>query len=364
MHLASEYGAGTVPLAARRDPRGESDGRPSERLSNSSAKNRNACIMISLAVLLGSVIGYVLRGSDSAPTQRVDVESSTQRVNVESSTRASRKTSEWEVAGVGTRLFQPLPDEPIRLSLDMKWQTDWIKSQESTNLQKFVSIFDTECSAGNVFVDSGANDGLWSLLAAKRGCRVVAIEPQQRCLNYLAAAISENSPWSRRIELYNNVLAPLPVFSLLVPTDTCAGTQQFIAGEGGGTVEDAFKGAAKYAPNLKRGSALVESISLDELIGNDSAPIALWHIDTEGAEIGVLRSAEKLFARRWIQRVSFEFEPSRWNKFGVSIEEGIKVLHRVFNSNDWTCSCVKEGKPFNWNPNRGNGCADVYCDLQ
>ena len=43
-----------------------------------------------------------------------------------------------------------------------------------------------------IFVDSGANDGLWSLVAAFHSCKVIAVEPQRLCLQYIAAAAVHN----------------------------------------------------------------------------------------------------------------------------------------------------------------------------
>ena len=41
-----------------------------------------------------------------------------------------------------------------------------------------------------VVVDSGANEGTWTLLAAAHGCRAVAVEPQHECVRMLRAAAS------------------------------------------------------------------------------------------------------------------------------------------------------------------------------
>ena len=35
------------------------------------------------------------------------------------------------------------------------------------------------------FVDSGANEGFWSLLAAQLGCDVIAVEPQPACMAWI-----------------------------------------------------------------------------------------------------------------------------------------------------------------------------------
>ena len=85
--------------------------------------------------------------------------------------------------------------------------------------------------------------------------------------------------------------------------------------------------------------------------------MALWHLDVEGAEIPVLRSAAKLFADRRIDRVLFEITLKRWGQFGIGgKKEGLDELRRLFSG--WTCTWACNGRPFPWAPVPRH---QVYC---
>lgn len=55
------------------------------------------------------------------------------------------------------------------------------------------AVIDQYLVSGMTFLDVGANEGFFSILAAKKGCRVVAVEPQSRLQDVLAinAAIND-----------------------------------------------------------------------------------------------------------------------------------------------------------------------------
>ena len=61
----------------------------------------------------------------------------------------------------------------------------------------------------------------------------------------------------------------------------------------------------------------------------------------EGAEIGVLRSAEQLLHSRRVRRLVMEYAPERWPKFGVEIADGVRVVRTLFGNNSgYLCRCV------------------------
>lgn len=67
----------------------------------------------------------------------------------------------------------------------------WILNAERHVLATFDNL---DCSRpGTLVVDVGANDGIFSLLAAKRGCRTVAFELQHLCIEFLQAAHNINA---------------------------------------------------------------------------------------------------------------------------------------------------------------------------
>ena len=83
------------------------------------------------------------------------------------------------------------------------------------------------------------------------------------------------------------------------------------------------------AAQLKKPRVNVSSIALDALVAGD---VQLWHIDVEGAELPVLRSAARLLQQRRVQRIVLEVIPSAWAKFGVPDlgREGLPSLRTPF----------------------------------
>lgn len=87
--------------------------------------------------------------------------------------------------------------------------------------------------------------------------------------------------------------------------------------------------------------ATTTSIRLDDLINSESQIVALWHIDVEGAEVMVLRSAKSLFENKQIHRVILEVGPERWSSFGLKVKDGLAELRQLFQN--WECSTQEFG---------------------
>ena len=123
-------------------------------------------------------------------------------------------------------------------------QVAYFLTKEVANVRYFKDVFQRVCHGRRrAFVDSGANDGLWSLLAAAYGCDVVAIEPQPLCIRLLAAAAVKSQ---LSLTLHNVMLSARPnVYTM--PVDTCAGTVQFQGAEIGDTFGNQHKRSYYHA---------------------------------------------------------------------------------------------------------------------
>ena len=120
---------------------------------------------------------------------------------------------------------------------------------ETFMLRTFVAVFSQVCKYGaGYFIDSGANDGLWSLLAAAFGCPVLAIEPQPACAALVQQGVELNS-LAPLVRVINRGLAP-DAANLSIPLKGCLGTGSF--GE-------------LSPPPHRRGQVTVPSTRLDEL---------------------------------------------------------------------------------------------------
>ena len=164
-------------------------------------------------------------------------------------------------------------------------QVAYLKGMEKDLWEYMAKSLAQICKLPNaMFVDSGANEGTWSLMAASYGCQVVVVEPQPLCVHWLRQEVKLNQ-MEDRVRVHNNVLSNKK-FSVAVNDNTCSGTSQY---KSDGTVVDAFdtKVIMQQTQNVK-------AVQLSELITSD-AVVVMWHLDTEGAEISVLQSAQPCF---------------------------------------------------------------------
>ena len=240
-------------------------------------------------------------------------------------------------------------------------QVAWVQNMEQQMLQAFLTVFGTECRRPDaIFVDSGANDGLWTLLAAAFGCHVVAIEPQPLCHAALRHAVARNAFSADQIELHLLALSPTPR-RYDMPTFWCKGTTQLHDGGtyraiGGMSVRSPGRRRANFTAPMGGPGRLVNTSRLDSLVPRGR--IVMWHLDTEGAELSCMLSASRLFEERRIDRVAFElmresfFELGLWN--GPRSEKGratrwtvaskLARFREVFA--EWRCTIVCTGERF------------------
>lgn len=187
----------------------------------------------------------------------------------------------------------------------------YMRSVEPVTIAAMGAIFKARCGTNVLFVDSGANEGAWSLLAADASCCSVAVEPQLGCHELLEAALRVNGPnVAGRVTLCQAVLTPSPV-ETKVASKSCLGNAQYVGGlMARGEVDRSAKQrrnfAAKIESHFKRSRAeLVGSTELDQLLtlagGNrwcsrrpmagcfratvqPAAPVvALWHLGASPA---------------------------------------------------------------------------------
>ena len=186
----------------------------------------------------------------------------------------------------------PLSPVPIRLprARPVLSVVDYLRIAESDMIDTTVRIFRKMCADSeqrhgrdHVFMDSGSNEGTFSLLAAAHGCHAIAIDPQPMCLQHMVNGAAESSLQSR-IHAYNAILSSVGAVSvenkslkLFVPIDQCHGTSEFKT-YGHGEISDATQtGRAlikrRRDRNVQRKP--VSAVRLDTLIANN-VQIGLW----------------------------------------------------------------------------------------
>ena len=200
----------------------------------------------------------------------------------------------------------------------------------------------------HVLVDSGANEGMWSILAgAHGGCSVLAIEPQPSCVRLVNSSLLKNAAHlDGRVSLLPRLLSPTPQVLEMSVLSEC---------DGGGTFtrEGMINSVGKFIPmspgvERKLQKVPVPSTRLDEVsvLQGKHKIIELWHLDVEGAELLALRSAERLFAERRIRRVMVEVTTSKWRSFGIEEQAGLAELQHIFEG--WTCTVGCNKAPYSW----------------
>ena len=222
---------------------------------------------------------------------------------------------------------------------------------------------------GGLFVDSGANEGMWSLLAAAHGCTAIAIEPQPYCATLIRAAAERSGLLSASSQVGHSVQLHMKVYGddhdasrrPCVPNDICRGTATYAQGR----VSDIRQ--TNFSVSRDRPCTVVPFVSLDELLPADAPPIDLWHLDVEGAELVALRSARRLLSAGRVRRVMMEVDSmQRWRlnlSTKLTIDQTLAEVRSIFDG--WKCVRACDGAPyafpthFRWGQHAQ--CPNVYC---
>ena len=166
---------------------------------------------------------------------------------------------------------------------------------------------------GDHVLDVGANEGFFSVLAAKRvgaAGRVVAVEPQSR----LQAVISRNLAENR----LDNVRVVQTAVADRVGSALLSLSPDINSGSSG-----LFRTARYRCPTER-----VDQTTLDELVERfDLAPIKLMKIDIEGFEYEAVLGSKALFRRGAVEYIALELHPTILERRGKPLAEIVAFLH-------------------------------------
>ena len=161
---------------------------------------------------------------------------------------------------------------------------------------------------GDVFVDGGANIGLFSLigaLAVGPGGRVLACEPSPATMTLLRANAAENR------------------FTTLEPHELALSDRE---GRSRFTVFEPTSGLASFSPKERGGREVEVAVTtLDVLTGDIAGSVAVVKLDIEGAEAKALRGAARLIARDMPVFI-IELEPEHLARQGSSVADVRETL--------------------------------------
>jgi FkbM family methyltransferase len=178
-------------------------------------------------------------------------------------------------------------------------------------------VFGTGCltTPDHGFVlDVGANEGFYGLLATAYGCRAISMEPQPTCVAWLSWAVAMNR-FVHPLKVIQKVAHESSDQTFEVPSIGCSGMAQYHGS----------------APN-QTATVRVGSVAVDALVAHNGGRALLLHMDVEGAEVIVLRSAAASIANRTLDNIVFEMNVGRWAGFGVSTEQGMDELQKLIRA--------------------------------
>jgi FkbM family methyltransferase len=171
-------------------------------------------------------------------------------------------------------------------------------------------------SAGDTFIDIGANEGYFSILASKivskRG-KVISIEPQRRLWPVIAQNIMLN-------DCINIQLLPFAVgeknedINIILTPSTNTGSSTLISNNR----NILWK---RQGSKTKRLDHIVEFLNIDK--------IRLVKVDVEGFEFFVIKSGERLLEKGIIENLLIEFHASMLKKFDVTETDIVNYLSNL-----------------------------------
>eukprot|EP00742_Colponemidia_sp_Colp-10_P011832 GILJ01013210.1.p1 GENE.GILJ01013210.1~~GILJ01013210.1.p1 ORF type:complete len:344 (+),score=45.14 GILJ01013210.1:41-1072(+) len=151
------------------------------------------------------------------------------------------------------------------------------------------------------FVDVGANQGFYTVLAASLGCRTVSFEMQPMCLDMLEAELLLN-------DLRNSVVVPHPVSSKAGSVVVSYGTPCY--GPLNAVTSSNMQHKEQDRPRQTNYVHPTAGIPRN-------AHISLLKIDTEGFEADVLVSFEHWIHMKLIDTIVVEVTPSFWARLQI-----------------------------------------------
>ena len=232
------------------------------------------------------------------------------------------KPAECKLESLTFRLRSLLPTPPptIVLPFGAKWiltgsaldygvHDRWFENAEISFVQRMLKT-------GMTVLDIGAYHGLYTLLAS--ACigptgRVIAFEPSDRERAKLKRNVRLNSCPNVRVE--GLALAG------------CTGKAEFFLVQG---IEDFCNSLRPPAVDAKTQTVKVRTISLDEFLGRRKiAFVDFIKIDTEGAELEILRGARKLLSSRPRPVLLMEIAEIRTAPWGYPAREIIHFMKEL-----------------------------------
>ena len=142
----------------------------------------------------------------------------------------------------------------------------------------------------DVFVDVGANEAYFTVMAAKRCQRVIAVEPQPRLQSVIKANLELND--CQNVTVYECVISDQPgELELFLSSDRNTGST-----------------SVKQTTRYPQAKIKVEAKTLPQIL-NGVERVDLLKLDVEGAEYDIILGSPDTFKSGIIKRMALEIHP-------------------------------------------------------
>jgi FkbM family methyltransferase len=197
---------------------------------------------------------------------------------------------------ISDKLLLPVTVEGRKIRV---FKGHWAAILFGTYEKETIKMFKSLISKDTLFMDVGANVGLFSSIAISRGAKVLAFEPHPHIRNILKENLSGNN-----IEIYE-----------YAASDKEEEVKLFISKEPG-----------SHSLKLEGGKyILVKSLMIDSLI---SKKVNLVKIDVEGAELKAIKGMRKILENHKPDLI-IEVDEEHLGRFGESLDS-LKTLLGVY----------------------------------
>lgn len=174
------------------------------------------------------------------------------------------------------------------------------------------ATIETFLPEGGVFVDAGANEGYFSVIAARRARLVLAFEPQSRLQAVIARNIELNRVGDRIVQLHLALGASSGSIDMRLTPDLNTGAS-------------GFSNVTRY----RLPTETVPMRTLTEVLDERGiATVDLLKVDIEGAEHQLLLGAEPLLAKGRLRRIALELHEKQLQALGSSSQAVLDLLTR------------------------------------
>ena len=178
-------------------------------------------------------------------------------------------------------------------------------------------------SKNSVLVDIGANIGLYSLYAAKKGHDVIAVEPESQNFACLNLNISDNN--------FSNKISAFPIAINNEFKISYLNMMQMKFGGSGSTFERKINDHGTQFDSVYRQGSI--SLTLDYLLEKTSIIPNYIKIDVDGNELRVIKGMERILREGSLKSICIELCPD----FDEHLEamEILKKTFKKFNKHQW-----------------------------